>query len=135
MPASLHHACPPCGGGPQHTRQPGGGGPRHAPTPGGADRRIVLGEALHRSGREGHGLLLLAMAVPAGLPVPLSSLPAGVGQPAALAAAALGPGLLRRDGAIVLAGHGLTLAAVAWACFLLLAGHRLVAWAVLPLRA
>ncbi|MCB4821316.1 exopolysaccharide biosynthesis protein [Roseicella aerolata] len=178
---------------------------------------IALGVLLDRFRRAGHGVVLLALALPAVIPVPLAGLPAGLGllvagmrlllgserpwlpgalrrvrlprpmvgaalgrfvrllrraglrprrrlealggpwgrqlaglavlinagvillplplgnQLPALAVASFGLGLLRRDGALLLAGHALTAAGLAWAATLLLVGHRLASWATLLL--
>jgi hypothetical protein len=181
---------------------------------------ITLGELVDGAGRAGFGAVLLALALPAALPVPMTGMPAGIGvlitagrlllgyehpwlpgplrrvrlqrsavraglrrlarllrragrrpprrggraaqsiggplgrwltgvsvtlaglvilvpipfgnQLPGLAVAALGLGLLRRDAAALLAGHVLTLLALAWATAVLLAGHRLATWAAMP---
>lgn len=65
------------------------------------------------------GLVLVACGVVIILPLPFGN------QLPSLAVAAIGLGLLRRDGAFVLAGYGLAAAAAAWTAALLLAGAEI----------
>ena len=66
------------------------------------------------------GLVLVACGVVIILPLPFGN------QLPSLAVAAIGLGLLRRDGAFVLAGYGLAAASAAWTAALLLAGAEIV---------
>lgn len=66
------------------------------------------------------GAVLVACGVVIVLPLPFGN------QLPSLAVAAIGLGLLRRDGAFVLAGYGFALAAAAWTTALLVAGAELV---------
>ena len=65
------------------------------------------------------GLVLAACGVVIILPLPFGN------QLPSLAVAAIGLGLLRRDGAFVLAGYGLAAASAAWTAALLLAGAEI----------
>jgi len=65
------------------------------------------------------GLVLVACGVVIILPLPFGN------QLPSLAVAAIGLGLLRRDGAFVLVGYGLAAAAAAWTAALLLAGAEI----------
>ena len=65
------------------------------------------------------GLVLVACGVVIILPLPFGN------QLPSLAVAAIGLGLLRRDGAFVLAGYGLAAASAAWTAALLLAGAEI----------
>jgi hypothetical protein len=65
------------------------------------------------------GLVLVACGVVIILPLPFGN------QLPSLAVAAIGLGLLRRDGAFVLAGYGLAAASAAWTGALLLAGAEI----------
>lgn len=74
------------------------------------------------------GLVLIGCGVVIILPLPFGN------QLPSLAVAAIGLGLLRRDGVFVLAGYGLALASAAWTAVLLLAGAEIVlaVGAILP---
>lgn len=65
------------------------------------------------------GLVLVACGVVIILPLPFGN------QLPSLAVAAIGLGLLRRDGAFVLAGYGLAAASAAWTAALVLAGAEI----------
>jgi hypothetical protein len=71
-------------------------------------------------------LSLLAAGVVLVLPLPLGN------QLPALAGAAFGLALLRRDGVAALAGHALTLLATAWAVALVLTGGAVLGWILGP---
>ncbi len=66
------------------------------------------------------GLVLVACGIVIVLPIPLGN------QLPSLAVAAIGLGLLRRDGVFVLAGYGFALASAAWIAALLLAGAEIL---------
>lgn len=66
------------------------------------------------------GAVLVACGVVIVMPLPFGN------QLPSLAVAAIGLGLLRRDGAFVLAGYGLAAASAAWTAALLLAGAEIV---------
>ena len=75
----------------------------------------------------GGGRRLLALSAFLASLVVLVPIPFGNQLPA-LAVAAFGFGLVRRDGVMILAGHALTLLALGWAAVLLLAGYRFTSW-------
>jgi hypothetical protein len=91
--------------------------PPRAPAPpprGGHEAQVALGDLLDRFGRAGHGVALLALALPAFLPLPLTGTPVGIGIVIAACRIALGlprpwmPGFLRRvrlRRSLVLGGH------------------------------
>jgi hypothetical protein len=64
--------------------------------------------------------VLLACGVVLVLPLPFGN------QLPSLAVAAIGLGLLRRDGAFVIAGYGFAIATAAWTAALLLAGAEIM---------
>ena len=96
-----------------------------APATASAGRSVALGMLADRFGMAGAGALLLLLAIPAFLPVPLpTGIPAGIAV--AVIGAQIALGLLRRDGAFVLAGYGFAVATAAWTAALLLAGAEIL---------
>ncbi len=67
-------------------------------------------------------LALIANALAMSVPLPFAT------QAPSLAVAAFGLGLMRRDGVVVLAGHGLTAVATAWTTLMVWGGLALWNW-------
>jgi hypothetical protein len=83
-------------------------------------RRLPAAVGADRTPRPLPGLVLVACGVVLVLPLPFGN------QLPSLAVAAIGLGLLRRDGAFVIAGYGFAIATAAWTAALLLAGAEIM---------